>query len=164
MSCFQYLQRIFLFQICYIYPMTIRSKILVTVQFFCLAYLMLFTNFLGQGLILLIQTFGFLLSLWAVIVMKPGKFNIQPELKQQAIFIRSGPYRLIRNPMYAGLILICGSSALHNLHISELLVFLLLIIVFLLKINLEEKYLSQSFGEDYLTYKKSTYRLIPFIY
>ncbi len=144
--------------------MSTLSKILVLLQFSCLGYLVLFTNIIGQGILLVVQISGFLLSLWAVIVMKPGKFNIHPELKSNANFINSGPYRLIRNPMYAGIILICGSSALHNLHSSELLVFLLLIIVLLLKINLEEKYLSQSFGEDYLTYKKRTYRLIPFLY
>jgi protein-S-isoprenylcysteine O-methyltransferase Ste14 len=148
----------------YLYPMSTTSKILVFLQFLCLTYLVLFTNLIGQGVLLVVQISGFLLSLWAVIIMKPGKFNIQPELKRHAIFIRSGPYRLIRNPMYAGLILIFGSSTLNNHKTLDIFAFILLIGVLLLKIYSEEKYLNKTFGADYLSYKKRTYRLIPFIY
>ncbi len=144
--------------------MSTRSKILVFLQFSCLAYLVLFTNFMAEGFFLAVQICGFTISLWAVITMRPGKFNIQPELKSNANFVSYGPYRLIRNPMYAGLILICGTSVLNSLKIHEILVFLLLLVVLLIKIHLEEKYLSQSFGEDYLRYKEKTYRLIPFLY
>ena len=144
--------------------MSIQSKILVSLQFFCITYFIFFTDFLGQGWILFLQITGFLLSLWAVIIMKPGRFNIQPEIKPNATFIRLGPYRLIRNPMYAGLIIVFGCSTLNNYKIIEILIFMMLVGVLVIKIQLEEKYLSELFGEDYLNYKKRTHRLIPFIY
>ncbi len=144
--------------------MSTRSKTLVFLQFSCLAYLILFTNFMGESIFLAVQICGFMISLWAVITMRPGKFNIQPELKSNATFISKGPYSMIRNPMYAGLILICGSSVLNNHIILDIFIFLLLVIVLLLKIYSEEKYLNQAFGTEYLKYKKKTQRLLPFIY
>ena len=144
--------------------MSTQSGILVLLQFICLTYLVIFSEFLAQGIYLMLQVCGLLIALWAVIVMRPGKFNIQPELKSNANFIMSGPYRLIRNPMYAGLILICGASVLPHPKLDTVLVYSLLLIVLICKIYIEEKYLSNRFGETYLQYKKKTFRLLPFIY
>ena len=144
--------------------MSTRSKILVLLQFSCLIYFGFFTNFVSQGIFLLFQIGGFVLSLWAVMTLRPGKFNIQPELKTNANFIISGPYRLIRNPMYAGLILFFGASTIDHRTTANILVFLLFLIVLVAKIHLEEHYLGQFFGEDYFHYKERTYRLIPFLY
>ena len=143
--------------------MSTRSKILVFLQFLCLAYLIIFTNILAHGFLLILQIFGCLLSLWAVMVMKVGRFNIQPEVKINAAFISTGPYRLIRNPMYTGLILFFGAGLLDDFEIIKFIVFLILLLVLLLKIRLEEKFLKKRFGEVYLAYMKKTYRLIPYI-
>lgn len=140
------------------------SKILVFLQFFCILYLVFFTNLIGQGIFLVLQISGFLLSLWAVIAMRPGYFNIQPEIRSNATLVNTGPYRLIRNPMYSGLIVFFGSGALHSFELIPFLVFLILFLVFILKISLEEEFLESRFGQAYLSYKKKTYRLFPFIY
>ena len=96
--------------------------------------------------------------------MKIGNFNIQPELKKNAVLVNSGPYKLIRNPMYTGLILFFGSGLASSFQLLNSLVFLLLVLVLLLKINREEKYLALSFGEDYLAYKNKTHRLVPYLF
>ena len=144
--------------------MSIQSKILVILQFLCLAYLIVFTNFVSHGFQLILQLCGFLLSLWAVIVMKFGNFNIQPEVKLNASFISKGPYRVIRNPMYSGLILFFAPGILNSFQLVNFSVFLLLIIILLLKIRLEERFLEIYFGETYVAYKAKTYRLIPYIF
>ena len=96
--------------------------------------------------------------------MKMGNFNIQPEVKKNAVFIQKGPYKLIRNPMYTGLIILIGTSILYNQNIRDAVIFLLFVIILLLKINMEEKFLEDRFGEEYLNYKKNTFRLLPYIY
>ena len=144
--------------------MSIASKLLVFLQVSCLAYLLFFTKFMSQGLLLIIQISGILLLLWAVITMRLGNFNIQPELKQNAHFVNSGPYRLIRNPMYTGLIIFFGAGALHSLELTESFVFLILTLVLIIKIRLEEKFLENRFGQAYVNYKSRTYRLLPYIY
>jgi len=141
-----------------------RSKILVFLQFLCLAYLIIFTNILAHGFLLILQIFGCLLSLWAVMVMKVGRFNIQPEVKINAAFISTGPYRLIRNPMYTGLIVFFGAGIFNSPKMINLMVFALLVAVLLLKIQMEEKFLAKQFGPIYDVYKTKTYRLIPFLF
>ena len=143
--------------------MSNASKILVILQLSCLAYLVFFTKFMGQGIFLIAQIIGFILSLWAVIIMKPGYFNIQPEVKSNASFINSGPYRPIRNPMYTGLIVFFGSGILNSFRLIPFIVFLLLVFVLVFKIRLEEKFLENRFGETYLLYKSKTFRLFPFL-
>ena len=144
--------------------MSKASKILVILQLSCLAYLVFFTKFMGQGIFLIAQIIGFILSLWAVIIMKPGYFNIQPEVKSNASFINSGPYRLIRNPMYTGLIVFFGSGMVNSFRPIPFIVFLILVLIFILKIRLEEKFMKIRFGPAYLQYKSKTYRLVPFLF
>ena len=144
--------------------MSNASKILVILQLSCLAYLVFFTKFMGQGIFLIAQIIGFILSLWAVIIMKPGYFNIQPEVKSNASFINSGPYRLIRNPMYTGLIVFFGSGMVNSFRLIPCIVFLILVLIFILKIRLEEKFMENRFGPAYLQYKSKTYRLVPFLF
>lgn len=144
--------------------MSLRSSILVVLQIMCLGYLVFFTGFIAKGWWVLPQLLGVALSGWAVIVMRPGRFNIQPEVKQNALFITKGPYGIIRNPMYAGLILYFGGVSLDQYQPFDLLVYFILIVVLILKIFSEEYYLTHRFGESYETYKKNTYRLIPFLF
>ena len=144
--------------------MSNASKILVFLQFLCLAYFVFFTKIMSQGIFLIAQLSGFILALWAVIILRPGYFNIQPEVKFNASFINSGPYRLIRNPMYTGLIVFFGAGVLNSFQPISFLVFLLLVFVLIFKIRLEEKFLENRFGSTYLLYKSKTYRLFPFLF
>lgn len=144
--------------------MSSRSKILVFLQFLCLAYLIIFTNILAHGFLFFFQICGCLLSLWAVVVMKIGRFNIQPEVKINAALISTGPYRLIRNPMYTGLIVFFGAGIFNSPKMINLMVFVLLVAVLLLKIQMEEKFMTRHFGQAYSRYKIKTYRLFPFLF
>jgi protein-S-isoprenylcysteine O-methyltransferase Ste14 len=112
--------------------MSIASKLLVFLQASCLAYLLFFTNFVGKGVLLVAQISGFLLSIWTALVLRPGQFNIQPEVKPNANFVNTGPYRLIRNPMYTGLIVFFGAGVLHSFVMNQSIAFLILTIVLLL--------------------------------
>lgn len=140
------------------------SKALVFLQFSCLIYLVFFTQFTGQGVLLVVQFGGIFLSLWAIVTMRLGNFNIQPEVKPNAHFVNTGPYRLIRNPMYTGLIVFFGASVLNSFELTQSIVFLILTLVLILKIRLEEKFLETRFGPAYVNYKSKTYRLFPFLF
>ena len=140
------------------------SKLLVIVQFFCLTYLVFFVDNMGSGILLILQMLGFTLAIWSVFVMGIGRFNIQPEVKPQARLVTKGPYKVIRNPMYTGLLIFFGAGVSSTLNIADISVFILLLIVLLYKIILEEKYLSAKFGTPYDDYKQKSFRLFPYFF
>ncbi len=119
---------------------------------------------MAQNYWLFVQIVGFVISLWGVIAMKLGNFNIQPEVKPTAHFIMAGPYKIIRNPMYTGIILFFGAAVISNFSIFHLIVLTILFIVLLEKIKMEEKFLATKFGDRYINYLKKSYRLVPLLY
>ena len=148
----------------YICHMSTLSKILVLIQFTCLTFLVLHTKISGTGFILVLQIIGISISIWSVFIMRIGRFNIQPEVKTQAKLITKGPYKLIRNPMYSGLLLVFGAGLFESFQLIEVSVYVILAAVLLIKIMLEEKYLLLKFGERYSAYKKTSFRMLPYIY
>ena len=144
--------------------MSNKSKILVIIQFASFLFFALAGSLFGSGLLLGLQFAGLLLGLWGVIAMKMGNFNIQPEVKSIAKMVESGPYKIIRNPMYSGLILFFGVSILANYSFLRFSVFIALTIVLVMKIYMEESFLEKRFGKTYTNYKKNTFRLIPFVF
>jgi len=144
--------------------MSSKSAILIFLQFACFAYFIFYEDLLVNNTLITIQIIGFALSIWAIIVMRIGNFNVQPEVKLNARFITNGPYRLIRNPMYTGLILFFSVNIIAEFSFFSLAVFTILVGVFLTKITMEESFLSEKFGLKYEKYKNGTFRLVPYIY
>ncbi len=144
--------------------MSKKSYILVIIQFSCFAFFLFSKNLIANNFLVIFQIIGFVLSTLGVLAMKIGNFNIQPKVKANALFRNSGSYKIIRNPMYAGIILFFLASIISYFSFLRLSILTVLIIVLLEKIKLEEQFLSEKFGEIYLEYKNNTYRLIPFFY
>jgi len=152
--------------------MSRKSLILVIIQFSSFAFFAIVGNLFTINLFwLIIQLLALGLGFWGIIAMRIGNFNIQPEIKQHANMVSSGPYKIIRNPMYSGLIIFFCVSVIVNFDVKNLyfsnlrlLIFIILTTVLNLKIYMEEQFLTDKFGDEYLKFKENTYRLIPFIY
>jgi len=79
--------------------------------------------------------------------------------------IETGLYRIIRHPGYLGqLIIFLGISTCLSNWISILLMIMPVLLGYLNRINVEEKFMVKSMGQKYLDYQKRTKRLIPKIY
>ena len=84
-------------------------------------------------------------------------------VKQDHELIRSGPYRFLRHPIYAGLLLaLIGTEIVFGRGWAFLVVGMVLLI-FVYKIRLEEQFMIEQFGEEYLQYKRETKALIPLV-
>ncbi len=100
---------------------------------------------------------------YSILVMKLDNLHVLPHPVNNAEMVLHGPYRFIRHPMYAsvlltGLVLIAGDfSAI------RLAVWLLLAVDLIVKLEYEEKLLILQFPA-YEAYRKGTSRLIPFLY
>jgi protein-S-isoprenylcysteine O-methyltransferase Ste14 len=113
------------------------------------------------GIILTIAGLGF--SAWARRHL--GKYwSSMVQVKVGHQIVRTGPYGIVRNPMYTG-ILVAFLGAV--IAIGELLAFVALFIGILsiwVKLKSEEEILTEKFGEEYLHYKQDVKAaLIPYL-
>jgi len=114
----------------------------------------------GPALALALCALGAASGLYALAHNRLGILGIYPELPPDAELITSGPYRWVRHPMYASLMLMMFSIALYNLHIINLLGVVLVASAVLGKVPIEEHQLRVRFPA-YGAYAVRTPRFLP---
>ena len=119
--------------------------------------------FAANPALLLLEGAAGLLGLWAIGTMGIGNFNVTPDVKHRARLVTGGPYRYIRHPMYTALLMGSLSLVLDAFSLLRLALWLVLFVDLLVKLNYEERLLSQEL-EGYSTHIQRTKRLIPFLY
>ena len=112
------------------------------------------------GLVLFALGLGF--AIWARVHIgrnwgSPMSRKDEPEL------VTSGPYHLVRHPIYSG-ILVAGVGTAVALSWLWLIVFTLAGVYFVYSATVEERYLADQFPESYPAYRRSTKMLVPFIF
>lgn len=85
------------------------------------------------------------------------------QLKQDHELITSGIYRLVRHPIYTGLLALFLGNAIMVGDWRGLLAVAIVFVSFWRKLRLEETWLTQHFGEAYRLYKSRTKALIPLV-
>jgi protein-S-isoprenylcysteine O-methyltransferase Ste14 len=79
--------------------------------------------------------------------------------------IETGLYKSIRHPGYLGqLIIFIGISTLLSNWLSIVFMIIPIAIGYIYRIKIEERFMIEQIGENYLNYKNRTKRLIPMIY
>jgi protein-S-isoprenylcysteine O-methyltransferase Ste14 len=114
----------------------------------------------GLGLVLLAIGLGF--AIWARVNIgrnwgTPMTRRDDPEL------VTSGPYHLVRHPIYSGILLAAVGTAV-GLSWRWLIAVAIVGVYFLYSATVEERYLTQQFPNAYPAYQRSTKMLIPFIF
>ena len=92
-------------------------------------------------------------------------FTADVTIRQGHQLKKDGFYKYLRHPSYsASLLSFIGFGISLNNCISLIVIVAAILFAFIRRINVEEKTLTEHFGQEYIDYKKSTKRLIPFIY
>jgi protein-S-isoprenylcysteine O-methyltransferase Ste14 len=79
--------------------------------------------------------------------------------------ITTGPYRVLRHPSYAGILLILGGIGLsYGNWLSQAALIFCPLIGFIYRIRVEEAALSEALGSAYTTYASGRKRLIPLVW
>jgi len=77
--------------------------------------------------------------------------------------VTSGPYRVVRHPMYAGGLLACLGSAVACGGTWIVLLFVLGSL-FLWRVAAEDRLMARQFPHEYPAYRRRTKRLVPFVF
>ena len=107
---------------------------------------------------------GIAIAIWARRVLGTNWSGVVT-LKEEHELVRRGPYRIVRHPIYSGIILAAAGTFLAILPTLQGVICMCFIFAGLrLKSLLEERILSQNFPDQYPQYCREVKALIPFIY
>jgi protein-S-isoprenylcysteine O-methyltransferase Ste14 len=75
--------------------------------------------------------------------------------------VRSGPYRVIRHPIYTAMLGLMVGTAFISGELHALVAVALIVVAYWRKIRLEERHLRGVFGAEYGAYRRGTWALVP---
>lgn len=103
---------------------------------------------------------GLLFAIWARVHIGTN-WSRSVTIKREHKLITSGPYALVRHPIYAGLLTGFLGTALATTQYRGILAFLLVFLSLWRKLRLEERWMREQFGIAYTDYARHTSALIP---
>jgi protein-S-isoprenylcysteine O-methyltransferase Ste14 len=110
----------------------------------------------------MLTTAGLLFSVWARLHL--GRhWSATVTLKQGHELITSGPYALVRHPIYTGLLLGFVGSAIALGEVRGLLAVAIVFAALWRKLRLEERWMVERFGPSYQAYAGRVAALVPWI-
>jgi protein-S-isoprenylcysteine O-methyltransferase Ste14 len=105
---------------------------------------------------------GLAFAIWARVHIGRNWGNPMTQ-KEQPELVTSGPYRLVRHPIYSGILLASIGTAV-ALSWFLLTAVALAGIYFVYSATNGERYMTEQFPDAYPVYKRSTKMLVPYIY
>ena len=105
---------------------------------------------------------GLLFCLWARAALGRN-WSGTITLKEGHELIERGPYRLVRHPIYTGLLVMFLATAIKFGYLSGIVAMLLAFVSFWIKLSDEEKLMLQQFPDQYRSYQERVKRIIPFV-
>jgi|SRR3954452_11080194 protein-S-isoprenylcysteine O-methyltransferase Ste14 len=84
-------------------------------------------------------------------------------LKENHELIVRGPYRLVRHPIYTGLLAMLMATAIQQGHLAGVIGVGLVFVSFWIKLSEEEEVMVKQFPDEYAAYRQRVKRIIPLI-
>ena len=106
---------------------------------------------------------GMLFALWARVFLG-GNWSSNVTLKQDHTLVRSGPYRIVRHPIYTGLLVALLGTAIALGPLRCFVGVVLAAIAWKFKSLTEETFMVQQFGDQYRQYQMEVKGLVPYIW
>lgn len=106
---------------------------------------------------------GVAIAVWARTILG-GNWSGLVTVKEGHTLVRSGPYSIVRHPIYSGLLLALLGTALAIGQLSGLIAVGVMLLMFLVKSRTEERFMTEEFGIEYEDYRRQTRAIIPFVF
>jgi protein-S-isoprenylcysteine O-methyltransferase Ste14 len=113
---------------------------------------------------LVIILLGFALRIWARLTIK-GQYSGYLRVKTGHVLVKDGPYRFVRHPGYTGFVIMALGQAIGYSSLIGLVAIPAMMIPGLAyRMCVEEKLLTDQFGQEYREYAHGTKKLIPWVW
>jgi protein-S-isoprenylcysteine O-methyltransferase Ste14 len=110
-----------------------------------------------------VATAGLLFAVWARVHLGRN-WSRSVTIKQGHELITTGPYAVIRHPIYTGILTGFLGTAIALSQVRGVIAFALILLVFWIKIRMEEQWMRSQFGETYANYAQQTAVLVPYLF
>jgi protein-S-isoprenylcysteine O-methyltransferase Ste14 len=105
---------------------------------------------------------GAALAIWARLLLG-ANWSATVTVKQNHELMQTGPYAIVRHPIYSGFLLAMLGTAIAFGEVRGLIALILAFIAWRVKSLIEERFMLDQFGEQYAQYKREVKALIPFV-
>jgi protein-S-isoprenylcysteine O-methyltransferase Ste14 len=106
---------------------------------------------------------GLLFAVWARVHLGRN-WSSSVTIKQGHELITSGPYAVVRHPIYTGILTGFLGMAIAISQVRGFIVLALFFLAFWLKLRREEQFMHSQFGEVYATYARKSAALVPYLF
>lgn len=105
---------------------------------------------------------GLVLAIWARVILGRNWSGVIT-LKEEHELIERGPYRVVRHPIYTGILAMFAGTAIATGYFGGFSGLLLAFVSFWLKLKREEDLMLKHFPGKYAVYQRRVKRIIPFL-
>jgi protein-S-isoprenylcysteine O-methyltransferase Ste14 len=105
---------------------------------------------------------GLLFAIWARVILGRNWSGVIT-LKEEHELIERGPYRIVRHPIYTGILAMFAGTAIAMGYFGGFMGLFLVFVSFWLKLKREEDLMLKHFPDKYAAYQRRVKRIIPFL-
>jgi protein-S-isoprenylcysteine O-methyltransferase Ste14 len=105
---------------------------------------------------------GLMFAIWARVHLGRN-WSRSVTIKQGHELITTGPYAVVRHPIYTGILTGFLGMAIAISQVRGFIVVLLFFLAFWIKLRMEEQWMRSQFGEEYAAYSRQTAALVPYL-
>jgi len=105
---------------------------------------------------------GLVFAIWARVILGRNWSGVIT-LKEEHELIERGPYRVVRHPIYTGILAMFAGTAIPTGYFGGFLGLLVVSVSFWLKLKREEDLMLKHFPGKYAIYQRRVKRIIPFL-
>jgi protein-S-isoprenylcysteine O-methyltransferase Ste14 len=107
---------------------------------------------------------GVSFAIWARLVLGRNWSGLVMTVKHGHELVQTGPYAIVRHPIYAGLLLAILGTALTLGSLASYVGFAAGLAAILIRVNVEDGMMNELFRTDHEAYRRRTWTLIPFVW
>jgi protein-S-isoprenylcysteine O-methyltransferase Ste14 len=103
-------------------------------------------------------------AIWGRLALGANWSGIVATTKEGHELVQTGPYAIVRHPIYAGILLAMIGTALTLGTLASYIGLLAGFVAIMIRVNIEERLMSHQFNEAFEAYRRRARKLVPFLW